>query len=287
MSQNIGSLIKRDPRFGEHYCWAYRDHAEFFEVLHWFIAGGLSQNQRVACFVPAGQLEPLRRSLRTTIPIDEVEDSQALILGTFESAYMPDGSFDQEQRIASYERLVRSAQRDGYEGLRVMGDATAILRDPAARESWPGYELRADLLTKQEPLIALCAYDQTTCDDQGMRMIRSLHPDLIGSWDAEPLFHLHASRSGGLRISGEVDFGNSADLERATVDAAKDLAHPVIDLHDLEFLDVSGMRALTAAINALAGTGRAVELRGARPILMRLWNLLDLKDSVPGEVVWA
>jgi len=77
-----------------------------------------------------------------------------------------------------------------------------------------------------------------------------------------------------LRLRGEVDIATvdafDLALERA-MDAGSDL---VVDLSDLTFIDIGGLRTLAAAADRMNDDGRSLRLTSPRPHLRRIIGLL-------------
>ena len=77
-----------------------------------------------------------------------------------------------------------------------------------------------------------------------------------------------------LRLRGEVDIATvdalDLALERA-MDAGSDL---VVDLSDLTFIDIGGLRTLAAAVDRMTDDGRSMRLASPRPHLRRIIGLL-------------
>jgi anti-anti-sigma factor len=106
----------------------------------------------------------------------------------------------------------------------------------------------------------------------------------------EPL-RLRAARSGDtvvLTLVGEVDISNSSRLSGRL----RDLLAPgrpdpvrrlVVDLAGLEFLDVTGFRALLEAEADLRRRGGALVLRSPGRRVRRLLDLLDTGARLPVE----
>jgi anti-sigma B factor antagonist len=82
-----------------------------------------------------------------------------------------------------------------------------------------------------------------------------------------------------LRLAGELD--------RLTVDAvdaavrelsAETTGVLVLDLRGLEFIDSAGLRTLSRAHNTLDDAGRSLVVRGASAAILRLIELVGLRD---------
>jgi anti-anti-sigma factor len=98
-----------------------------------------------------------------------------------------------------------------------------------------------------------------------------------------PLLRIEgAEQAPWLRMSGEVDVSNAADLERA-LRAARDRVDGDlhVDLAAVDFIDVAGLRALTLAARGLAGHGGLLVVHSVTPHIDKLVRLIGW-DAVPG-----
>ena len=102
---------------------------------------------------------------------------------------------------------------------------------------------------------------------------------------------LTASRTGPvavLRVEGEIDISNEARLrgrlldllEPRRVDPVREL---VVDLSGLDFLDLSGVRALADAEARLRRQGGSLVLRAPSGRVRRLLGLLEDRVQLPVE----
>jgi anti-anti-sigma factor len=91
-----------------------------------------------------------------------------------------------------------------------------------------------------------------------------------------------------LRLSGEVDLVTWAELVTALDQAVEKAAagmcrRVVVDTRELTFCDVRGVELLLAAGARLRTDGRALLVRRARPLLVRLFALIDSGSVVVVE----
>jgi anti-anti-sigma factor len=84
-------------------------------------------------------------------------------------------------------------------------------------------------------------------------------------------------------VSGELDMGNVDRLLRAVEPVAVRGAHLLLDLSQLEFMDCSGIRALTAILTAIGPDGRLL-LRDPTMAVRRVLELVGA-DGFPGLAV--
>ena len=89
----------------------------------------------------------------------------------------------------------------------------------------------------------------------------------------------------GLRLIGELDMNTVLLLEAELSHTREQSSPSVIDLSELRFLDLVGLRALLRAVDGdVAGTTRLV---GATGIVRRLIDLARTLDDEPGETTRA
>lgn len=268
------------PPPGTHLCWTYGDETAHDTSFLGYVTGGLDRGQQVLCFVPTATVDHTIKLIR-----DEIVDAETafaaghLAVSSAEEGYAPGGVFDPSARIAAFSDLADAAVADGYPAVRVFGDPTPVLEDPDVREQWPGYEVRVDLLLARKPLIGLCAFDVRHCAPSTMHAIDALHRDRRGFFAQDAPFSLHADGTGGLCLSGEIDFGSADLLERAASDAIVDLEEPHVDVTEMRFADVAAVRALERTLRAIADRHGRAAVRGAGRSFLRMWELLGCSGS--------
>lgn len=84
-----------------------------------------------------------------------------------------------------------------------------------------------------------------------------------------------------LAVTGDLDLATSEHLERAITDAAGD--HPaeiVLDLRAVNFMDSSGLRAIVASGEDLAGAGTRVCIDGLSGAAQRLLEVTGLIEHL-------
>lgn len=77
-------------------------------------------------------------------------------------------------------------------------------------------------------------------------------------------------------LRGELDVANAGRVKRALLSAESQRV--VVDLSGLSFIDSSGLTALIHAHNAITGSGRRFELRGARDAVKRVFEISGLTE---------
>jgi anti-anti-sigma regulatory factor len=164
---------------------------------------------------------------------------------------------------------------DGYEGVTLIVAIGASITDAHALED---YEQRLDALADPATAI-LCIHDPARTAQSSA--VASLHdvdlaPELapIGRRGQVEAAHL---RSGALRLAGELDFDAAPILTEVLCTHC--LGSLALDLADLHFVDVAGMRALRGR-----PAERSIAIVAASKAVRRLSDLMGW-DTDPG-VAW-
>jgi ABC-type transporter Mla MlaB component len=197
-------------------------------------------------------------------------------------AYIPDGRFEADRMLALLRDELDRARAEGYSGLSITGEMPdATCRLPGG-EQLGAYEARlaCDIDTPSYSL--LCQYDHG-------RVGPALLSDVVESHEVEASpelaaigrdGELAAARDRGrdaLRLAGELDFGCAQ-----TVSDVLDAHFPGplrLDLADLSYVDVAGMRALRGR------TGQRLTICPASDAVRRLLALLAWDTDPEIEVL--
>jgi anti-anti-sigma regulatory factor len=241
---------------GDHACFAYADDDDLCGVAAEFAAGGLAEGQRVLCVVD-GQMERLRRALGPLDP-DRLVDEGALELLLVDEVY-GDGPVDADAQLRTFTQAVTRAEDDGFAGLRVLADNTALLFDrPDARRSYLRWESLCEPFIASRRLIGLCCFDQRRLPAELAGDLASVHRTTLGRSRSAPFGLIRVPDR--LTLRGEVDRFDADRLGRlldSSVGADEDV---VLDLGETEFLDPHALLAILAARDRLQSRGRTLQL---------------------------
>lgn len=83
-----------------------------------------------------------------------------------------------------------------------------------------------------------------------------------------------------LSVRGELDLATAADLPRDDFSSRRDLTTVLVDLGELTFCDVTGLRALLAFSRLHEAQGRSVAVVRATPFMWRLMRLCGVNDRL-------
>ena len=86
-----------------------------------------------------------------------------------------------------------------------------------------------------------------------------------------------------LRLRGELDLAGAATLTKRLRALRARRAHVLLDLDELEFIDMTGLRVLLTAAEDAARDGWAFTLTRGSPPVRRLVGLVQLEGRLPFE----
>lgn len=265
-------------RPGEHACGRF-EHAEDGERLAAaFVLDGIALGHKVVHLcdrdVPAFESRLVSRDgrIRSALARRQLEVRPA------RDTYLPDGRFDVKRTIDLVDEEVSRTLAEGYPALRMSGEMTWALEGAPGSEHLAEYERRLAALYKDATLAGFCQYDERQFSPETLAPIATAHavdvtPDLAalgrsGYLSAALLRPRHA-----LRLTGALDSVDAGSLA-ALVDEHFD-RHLELDLADLSFVDMAGIRAL------LGTNGRSVTITKASRPVRRLLGVLGW-DDLPG-----
>ncbi len=269
---------------GDHVCWTYERAGERRRVVANYLAEGVARGERLAYLADKPTAEELLADLELLEGAAELAEGGDLLLVPIREAYAPNGSVDARARIDGYRDAARLAVELGYAGLRIAADATCLAAEEQTRHAFLRYEHLVDHMIAGEPVVALCAYDRGQLDAEVLAYLHSMHP-LHHHRDIDFAVYADDGRS---MLTGEVDAASFDRFNLALEALVEDeRAEVVLDLGALEFIDVAGMRALAVTGERLRGSGRALVVRDASPLVTRCWEILDFEDNGGVQFVTA
>lgn len=187
---------------GDHICLIYDDEDEWIDAIIPFIMNGLKAGERCIYITDEHDPDEVRRTLIDSIPDITSAETRGQFVLKDSGVYAPGGVFEPEKMISLLESEVQRALADGFNGLRVTGEATWILRDIDGSERIIEYEaLLKDFFSKNE-CIALCQYRRSCFKAETLRGVLLTHPLIV--WKSRvhwnPYYkidHKAASATGG------------------------------------------------------------------------------------------
>ena len=225
-----------------------------------FLAEGAARGQRL---VVVGTLGPwserIERELRASTDLAEGQ----LLLIEAADVYAIGRPIDAEAQLAAYDAMIERAMTDGYSGLCVLAEGSALLA-PELIESHVAWEARADRFMVGRPLDGLCCFDARAVGSETTAALVSVHadPDPERPW----MPRVFALPEGAVGLAGELDSFASPQLRRALDVACGEAEELVLDLGRVTFLDHGALLALAEFTAQRRAAGADVTVRDAPPL---------------------
>jgi ABC-type transporter Mla MlaB component len=186
-------------------------------------------------------------------------------------AYLPDGRFETERMVAYLRKEHRRALAEGHRGLSCTGDMSWALTEAPGCDGLVRYERSLETLAGDTTLRMLCQYDHARFDAGVLSEIASAHgvdvsPDLAPIVRDDYFMAARVGPTGMLRLVGELDFDGADTLASVLASLPDDELR--VDLADLTFIDVAGMRALRRR------SSQRLDIVDAPELVRRLMGLL-------------
>ncbi|MFI7428815.1 MEDS domain-containing protein [Micromonospora sp. NPDC049836] len=256
-----------------HVCLAFHDPAALDARAVPFLAAGLAAGERVG-LIAAGSRDELARRLTALPGLDDGLRRGAVQLMSVQEMYRSDAIVDPDAQVRAYAAATDEALAAGHTGLRVVADATPLVRTAAQRVAFARYEHLIDRFMRHRPMSAICAYDRRVLGDAAIDELACLHPES----NTGVLFHLHAlAGKEPVALRGELDPSNheqfAAALDR--VDPRPVDGRLLLDATGLRFVD---HRSLLHLRDHARRHGATAVLRTSRAGTARLVKLLELAE---------
>ena len=276
-------------RPGEHACCHFTEPDDRERLSVGFLRDGLRRGDKVLYLCDSDDLEPLISRLRRCDP----DFDPALARGQIEirracDTYIPEGQFEPERMLSLLRDEYDRALAEGYGGLSLTGEMPAALCESPGCEQLQVYEARLASDHRQHVELSASSYSILCQYDHG-RFGPGILSEVVDAHqvDASPELAtigrkgvLAAARDRGrdaLRLAGELDF----DCAHTVSDVLDAHFHgPLrLDLADLAYVDVAGMRALRGR------KGQRLTITPASDAVRRLLELLGWDTDPAIELV--
>ena len=248
-----------DLDHGDHVAWAYDDRDALRTPVVDAFTEGASRGEELVYVGDRGR-EELRDDLAGLDGRDALLENGRLRIHQVAELYHSTGQLEPYVQVETFRAEARRAVRDGYTGLRVVGEVSDLVAEPAQQATFVDYELALEAMFAAAPVTGICAFDRTRVGDQ-WRHVVALHrvQHLAGQ---QPAFALTFA-SGVVRLFGELDASSTTELTRL-LDAVLASTTGVLEvaLDGVDFIDVGASRVLAGAREVMACAERELLLTG-------------------------
>ena len=256
-----------------HACWGFNDvDGDFYTAAVAFLDEGRELGQQLV-FVAGAAAEA---ALRDREPTKSMIASGVLGIMPFDAVYPGGRRMPSPDQWAAYAQATDHALAEGFTGLRVLAEVTALASDRLGTcEEHAAWETYADRRMAHVPLAALCCFDRSVVSDETLGQIGSAHPVSDRRLRSRVPFHLYAEVD-ALRLAGEVD-ATCAPTLQWLLSADNPEGDLVLDLGDLDFIDHTGITTIAQHAERLAESGHHLTLRAEPPIFTKVSAVLGLE----------
>ncbi len=259
-------------RPGEHACSRHADAGDRERLAAAFVAAGLLRSHKVIYLHDRDDAADVLRQLRAgDASVRKALASGQLVLRQAADSHLADGGFDAERTFAVVRAEHDRALAEGFAGLYMAAEmawAVSAMPDAGALADW---ERRVDEVLATPGLTLFCQYDPAQFGAASLADAAHAHavdvaPELAALSRRGRLAAAVIQPGRVLRLAGDLDFGSAPALAE-TLD--RHFHGPLrLDLADLDFVDVAGMRALRGEV------GRELLIVDASEAAARLFPLL-------------
>jgi ABC-type transporter Mla MlaB component len=246
----LGAMTSADFAFavrsGEHACCRSGDPRDRERLLAAFVHAGLRRGHKVVHLCDGCEHDELLTRLCADGAVDAALAGGHLVIREAAGRYDPAGDFDADGMVEELRAEHHLALAEGYTGLSICGDVGAGVGGVTG-ERLVDYEHRLDTMLDGGTRVLLCQYDHPSFDEHTMSEATAAHqvvvsPALAAIGRTGVLAAARVTPSDTLRMAGELDFEAAAGL--AGVLASEFPGPRRVDVADLDFIDVAGLRAL-------------------------------------------
>lgn len=265
---------------GDHVCWVYEDEISWRNAAAIHLHEGARAGDRLLYVADAPETD-LIADLTSLPSREEMLASGQLGVASTADLFGLAATFDSARQVRAFRQEALSAAANGYRGLRLAIDGTALVAKSDDVRRFAGYEMTVDGMVASSPLSLMCGYDEGRVGE-GVSALCCVHPLRSARGPAAPC-SLYID-DGRWRLTGEVDVAAVDDV-RSALDTAASLSigELAVDLDGLIFIDVPGARTLVQLAGRLAPSRRLMLHNPPYPltrILQTAWG------AIPGlEVV--
>lgn len=278
--QGFRSVTSLKP--GDHVCLLFESDEEHRSAVTAYVLHGLVRGEKALYLADDLGGETARQFLHNSEFEPYLAGGQLVVFPGRE-AFLNQGSFDPNSTILMLRNERARAGAQGYAALRVAGDM-ALVQELPGSERWIDYEMELEAFLSGSTALGMCQYDRRRCGPDIIYRALALHHAGVRLVSDQPLHYgrlqiIPLEDRCGLRLEGELDLASREALASALDVEILPGADLYVDLAELSFADIGGLRVLLNPALRL-DVGRRLFLVSASPRLRRMLEILGW-DQTP------
>lgn len=174
-----------------HACFFYTDITDRYTVLTQYFKDGLVNNELCIFATADSTASTIQNFLKAGLDIRDSVENKSLRIFEMKATYTPNGKFVADYMLNNVRDFIKSAEKEGYSGLRTAGEMTWTKDHPEAVDDAINYEHKINgLCTDETNFIGLCLYAMKDDYSKVMRGAVRSHPSFIydGQVKTNPYF---------------------------------------------------------------------------------------------------
>lgn len=160
-----------------HVGWTYAGVAQLQGRATTFLAEGVARGERLMFVADDPRPDLWPRAL--------VDEGRLVVLSTSE-VYGSTRTVVAETQRVTFEAALDQALADGFTGLRVAADNTALVEGAERLAAWMDWEDTADGMMRVRPITGLCTFDRSRTDPITLRTVMGVHRQVATPDASEP-----------------------------------------------------------------------------------------------------
>ncbi|MFO7816404.1 MAG: MEDS domain-containing protein [Desulfovibrionales bacterium] len=177
----VSIFSQNDSHCHPHACIIFDVLKSYRRVAFSFIREGLEENEKCIMAVDSYHKALVSRDFaRVGLDMETYLQSGRLVIIDVGSSYSGNSGFDPDSTIEIWKHESMKAFSDGFNALRVVGEATFALEGPGLHEKLIYYEnIINQVLFEKYPFKSLCAYDKNRYPSEVIKAAIRAHPILF------------------------------------------------------------------------------------------------------------
>ncbi|MCX6732048.1 MAG: MEDS domain-containing protein [Candidatus Roizmanbacteria bacterium] len=169
-----------DISFGDHLSSIYQNKEQQFSLIVPFVMDGLNNNNKCIYVVNENSREEVIFEFENAgFNIETYIASKQFVILTAEDTYLKDGYFGVEKILNFIEETNNTAIKDGYNGLRGIGEMSWALADIAINEKLIEYEIKLNKFLTNKRIVLLCQYNESKFSHDILNNIVRTHESIV------------------------------------------------------------------------------------------------------------
>lgn len=267
---DVNSAARLRPH--DHTMWFGDGSVDLYAMASDAFADGVRRNEKLVFVASAPDASRLH-----DIGVERLLDDGQLEVLDLHDVYGAGTDFSASTQLATFQHVLADALADGYSGIRVVADNTALAQgDDASFQRWLAWERLTDHFQAGSMVTGVCFFDRNALSAERLGDLAALHP-VREEGHVKPSFSLFTDRDAVL-LAGSLGADATDQLRRllSTVDFS---LTPALDLSAAHPVDDSALLVLAG----FASAERPLVLLGNDHLRKRLVSLAPLGEHLRFE----